>query len=775
MIRKEIVRAGDESNIEDDYDNERHVLSSLRCLKHPSIVRLVTAYSKGDTYNFLFPVADGDLKKLLSLEQRPSLLGSDQAIFDALWSLSSAVESIHSYFSRDFNVRQIGCHYDIKPGNILYQGERFLLSDFGLSRLRDDSEGSRSLYKGVEGSYIAPECEPASEGFERAKIGRSSDVWSFGCFLSEILAYLNGGPDDVKKFHTGRRAKQGPHWGHYFHVGNRLNPAVIEFLQSFDVRRPENEDLHSLSGIVKAALQIEPEKRFNASVMTLRIFHLAQKNRFQTICSLLDDRPYLKEFELEMEYLRLKIWAETVGIASEWDEMPDTAWLSTPRNHEELEKIQEGLKKCHGEVESVKDDVKTNKPFTYNRYYHLQRTQDDLWDMQHASIRKSMMSRLEDMVLNMNDETLLPDSRARLNEQAALPYELESSLGANGVPRAAYRRIILLSMLKRIASALAHQKHADQDLVLDKNSLSKPSIPYHCHSLSRLVGVDRKVLTERMVYQESWYPRVEELLQRVKAITSFRNNIPDVIPILKSRGYYHDPSQHHFGIVYELPSFAQDTHPMSLHDIIHQTESRLHQPSLTMKFDLAIKLVDCVLSFHKAGWLHKNICSFNLMCFPDVFPTKAASITHPWMIGFNYSRLNHKTAFTEGPGYELALQEYQHPEYLKVSSRDYSEKEHHAIRYRQEFDYYSVGLVLLEVGLWKSLSRITKNIRGSPEELLKRLLKDYIPVVKTHMGDFYGEAVTACLTSYSGANEEPNEARKDFESRVVNPIRERSV
>ena len=767
LICKQVMRAGDESNIEDDYNNERHVLSSLRCLKHPSIIKLVTAYSKGDTYNFLFPVADGDLKHFLSLEERPLLLESDQAIFDALWSLSSAVESMHSYFSKDFNVRQVGCHYDIKPGNILYQSERFLLSDFGLSRLRNDSEGSRSLYKGVEGSYIAPECEPASDGFERAKIGRSSDVWSFGCFLFEMLAYLHGGPKAVSRLYTGRRVKLGPHWAHYFHAGDSINPAVTAFLQSFDTRNPKNEGFHSLSNIIKAALQIEPEKRSNASLMTLSLFHLAQRNKFQAICSLLDNRSYLRDFELEMEYQRLKIWAEAVGLAFEWHEMPNTVWLATPRNHEELERVQDGLKKCHEEMKSVKDAVENNRPFTNHRYYHLQRSQDDLWDMQPAPVRKSMMSRLEDMVLNADDPASLPDSET-------IQHKSQSKIDTE-VPRSPYRRIILLAMMKQIGAAITHQKRPEKDLMLDKGLLSKPFAPYHCHFVASLEGVERKVLIEKMVYQESWYPRIDELLQRVKAITSFRDNIQDVIPILESRGYYHEPSQHFFGIVYELPSLAKDTLPMSLHDLIQDTQNRLHQPSLTMKFDLASKLVDCVLSFHKAGWLHKNICSFNLMCFPGVFSAKAASITDPYMIGFNYSRLNDKTAFTEGPGYELALREYQHPEYLRSSLGEYSRHEDSQIRYRQEFEYYSVGLVLLEIGLWKPLSRITKPLQGSPDEMLKRLLKDYIPVVKTHMGDFYGEAVKVCLTSYSQGIEEPYEARRVFESGVVSPIRERRI
>ena len=260
------------------------------------------------------------------------------------------------------------------------------------------------------------------------------------------------------------------------------------------------------------------------------------------------------------------------------------------------------------------------------------------------------MSRLEDMVLNENGQASLPDSKTLLDEQAAHRSEFKPGISTDEVPRSVYRRITLLAMVKQIASAITDQKSPDQDLVLDKDLLTEPFESYHCHSLTFLDGLDRKVLIEKMVYEESWYSHVDELLQRIKTITAFRNNTQDLLPILKSRGYYHEPSNHYFGIVYELPPFAQDTYPMSLHDIIYHTEHRPLQPSLSLKFDLAIKLVDCVLSLHKAGWLHKNISSFNIMCFPGVF--KAASIAEPWIIGFNYSRLNGKTVFTQGPGHE---------------------------------------------------------------------------------------------------------------------------
>lgn len=46
---------------------------------------------------------------------------------------------------------------------------------------------------------------------------------------------------------------------------------------------------------------------------------------------------------------------------------------------------------------------------------------------------------------------------------------------------------------------------------------------------------------------------------------------------------------------------------------------------------------------------------------------------------------------TDGPISGAIFQEYQHPEYLRTG------------RYRAAYDYYSLGLVLLEIGVWMSL------------------------------------------------------------------------
>ena len=196
---------------------------------------------------------------------------------------------------------------------------------------------------------------------------------------------------------------------------------------------------------------------------------------------------------------------------------------------------------------------------------------------------------------------------------------------------------------------------------------------------------------------------------------------------------------------------------MTLRDIISKIKSRTQRPSLDQVFGIALKLVKVVLTMHKASWLHKNISSYNIIYFPNRFSSIAEAMTEPYFIGFSYSRLNLETAFTQGPNKQL---EYQHPEYLSGPKR-----------FCQEHEYYSVGLVLLELSLWLPLEAITEGVPGTPTEMLNALLKKNVPKLKTYMGSAYEDAVATCLKGDFGGSSSPAEVREAFERKVLLKIK----
>jgi hypothetical protein len=69
-------------------------------------------------------------------------------------------------------------------------------------------------------------------------------------------------------------------------------------------------------------------------------------------------------------------------------------------------------------------------------------------------------------------------------------------------------------------------------------------------------------------------------------------------------------------------------------------------------------------------------------------------------------------------------------------------------RFRLEFDYFSLGLVLLEIGLWKSLEDVPNALQTPQDDhqsYLKRMQGEVLPLLGPRMGRVYRDATLACL------------------------------
>ena len=77
-------------------------------------------------------------------------------------------------------------HGDVKTQNILFDGERFVLADFGLAAPRSPSAASGVL---TTIWYRAPELLEAGTGVLQGdgRPGPHSDMWSMGCVLGEVV------------------------------------------------------------------------------------------------------------------------------------------------------------------------------------------------------------------------------------------------------------------------------------------------------------------------------------------------------------------------------------------------------------------------------------------------------------------------------------------------------------------------------------------------------------------------------------------------------------
>jgi len=78
-------------------------------------------------------------------------------------------------------------HYDLKPGNILFNNGEVKITDFGLSKIMDEDQDAVDLTSQGAGTYwyLPPEC--FETGKDPPKISSKVDVWSVGVIFYQML------------------------------------------------------------------------------------------------------------------------------------------------------------------------------------------------------------------------------------------------------------------------------------------------------------------------------------------------------------------------------------------------------------------------------------------------------------------------------------------------------------------------------------------------------------------------------------------------------------
>lgn len=271
--------------------NEEQVLSFLRGLRHPSILRLIASYTWNGQHSMLFPLSDCDLDDYLQ-NPRPIQFQEHHQVLQALLGLSSALESLHTYVSESYQVELIGCHFDLRPKNILVSGDKFLLADFGFSQLKSLEAESETAFKAGVGDYMAPECLSDESEFTSGIIGRASDVWSLGCIFMAVIKHMIGGPSKVESFRTSRKAKVAGIYTHYkFHSQGDVNTSVREELST--LRLSPIRHIRSMGELVTRILHPDSSQRPRMAYVTRKVVFcylqgvcLEISNRFESLSAI---------------------------------------------------------------------------------------------------------------------------------------------------------------------------------------------------------------------------------------------------------------------------------------------------------------------------------------------------------------------------------------------------------------------------------------------------------------------------------------------------------
>ena len=206
-----------------------------------------------------------------------------------------------------------------------------------------------------------------------------------------------------------------------------------------------------------------------------------------------------------------------------------------------------------------------------------------------------------------------------------------------------------------------------------------------------------------------------------------------------------------FTFVFRIPPGLSN--PRSLRRCLQELKQT---ESLTDRFRLASELARSVSYIHMFGFVHKNIRPETILLLSG-----ESSVGSAFLIGFDCFRTAEgKTSRRGDSAWEKSL--YQHPRRIGANPAD---------DYIMQHDIYSLGMCLLEIGLWKSFvaydtdscipndgsdtHAIRTPVLGN--DLSTPSFKDHLlslarGELRSRMGSKYSEIVETCLTCLDPGN-----------------------
>ena len=241
-------------------------------------------------------------------------------------------------------------------------------------------------------------------------------------------------------------------------------------------------------------------------------------------------------------------------------------------------------------------------------------------------------------------------------------------------------------------------------------------------------------------------------------------------------GYTDEPLNDRFGLVFRAP----DRIPSDgrRHISLHEAYSDPKRMSLNTRFKIGTALVRALSALHAVGWVHKSLRSENILFFanaehsPEGYSSSHTDarfdFSQPRIFGFDLSRPEDVSS-VKTKEYRRSRQVYMHPKRWGRPAEVF-DKVH---------DIYALGVILLEIGCWRSVSQLDKMGKNfeqvNDEEQIRKELLNVAEDMLPHMaGEMYCQAVVACLggafDDYSKHERGASELHKAFASIVLDAL-----
>ncbi|KAL6231205.1 hypothetical protein BDW75DRAFT_248078 [Aspergillus navahoensis] len=306
----EVARKDYQVSNEFDPAAEREIMEMIRAnsaRQCPNILKNLGSLAFGPTvYSLFMPLAICDLRAYM-MEHHPRRPNSTEEKMDIIRcaiGLAGGLHFLHNEMKTPTLEDLVCYHMDLKPSNILIFREPgadgktrniWRISDFGMSCMKirrskgglgeerninrlfirrseldaKDPSLSGTRNRRAEGTYLAPEADSGDRVMKA-----SSDVWSLGCVLSVLFAYMEEGQQGVMQYADERLRCNEAGASDKFVVhgfrGAKPNPAIRKIHRSL-IKKANDRSSHE-GGIVSAflgylekyVLQVDQSKRKDA-------------------------------------------------------------------------------------------------------------------------------------------------------------------------------------------------------------------------------------------------------------------------------------------------------------------------------------------------------------------------------------------------------------------------------------------------------------------------------------------------------------------------------
>ena len=333
-----------------------------------------------------------------------------------------------------------------------------------------------------------------------------------------------------------------------------------------------------------------------------------------------------------------------------------------------------------------------------------------------------------------------------------------------------------------VAQSTEYQTVEVVKMNLDPKSFSREIVEFSALSYLRNVEPEEhSYLVESHIWDEHQLREVSAFEERVyETARMLKNAEPSLMSILPCPGIVELQKENSREIGFEL-LYQVEPHlsePRSLRDLLldkRNKEIGIMHP-LDHRIRLAHNLATAVLYVHSGRFVHKRIKPENIILFSkgskERFPQ---GIGDPFLVGFERSRPELGISAKRGES-DIVARIYQHPERWNV----YAES-----RFYMRHDVYSLGVVLLEIGLWSSFVRWSKSRQkwvlwgleiddiiskdGEFKEdkgaidLQERLMEKARKLLPPRLGKRYTDIVVACLSGRfeEGVDEEMEDRARE--------------